>query len=198
MCICAKLSQTLCKPVDYSQKGSSLHGILKARILEWVAISLSRGSSRPTDRTQVSHITGRLGRASIPGKCYLLSPTQLFATPWTAAGQDLLSMGFSRQEYGSELPFPSPGDLPNPGMEPGSPVLQVDSLKQYFQFQFSRSVKSNSLRPHGARQASLSITNGWSLPKPMSIESVMPSNHLILSSPSPPALNLSQHQGLFK
>ena len=92
-------------------------------------------------------------------------------------------MGFSRQEYGSELPFPSPGYLPNPGMEPGSPVLQVDSLKQYFQFQFSRSVKSNSLRPHGARQASLSITNGWSLPKPMSIESVMPSNHLILCRP---------------
>ena len=49
------------------------------------------------------------------------------------------------------------------------------------------------------RQASLSITSSWSLPKPMSIESVMPSNHLILlSSPSPPAFNLSQHQGLFK
>ena len=49
-----------------------------------------------------------------------------------------------------------------------------------------------------ARQASLSITNSRSPPKPMSIESVMPSNHLILSSPSPPALNLPQHQGLFK
>ena len=49
------------------------------------------------------------------------------------------------------------------------------------------------------RQASLSITNCWNLPKPMSTESVMPSNHLIpLSSPSAPALNLSQHQGLFK
>ena len=49
-----------------------------------------------------------------------------------------------------------------------------------------------------ARQASLSITNSQSLPKPMSIELVMPSNHLILSSPSPPVLNLFQHQGLFK
>ena len=50
-----------------------------------------------------------------------------------------------------------------------------------------------------ARQASLSITNSWSLPKPMSIESVMPSNHLILCRPhSLPALNISQHQGLFK
>ena len=49
-----------------------------------------------------------------------------------------------------------------------------------------------------ACQASLSITNSWSLLKPMSIESVMPSSHLILSSPSPPAFNRSQHQGLFK
>ena len=49
-----------------------------------------------------------------------------------------------------------------------------------------------------AHQVSLSITNPQSLLKLMSIESVMPSNHLILSSPSPPALNLSQHQGLFK
>ena len=49
-----------------------------------------------------------------------------------------------------------------------------------------------------AGQASLSITNSHSPPKPMSIESVMPSNHLILLSPSPPALNLSQDQGLFK
>ena len=49
-----------------------------------------------------------------------------------------------------------------------------------------------------ARQASLSITNSWSLPKLMSVESVMPFNDLILSSLSPPGLNLSQHQGLFK
>ena len=49
-----------------------------------------------------------------------------------------------------------------------------------------------------AHQASLSITNSQSPPKPMSIESVMPSNYLVLSSPSPPAPNLSQHQGLFK
>ena len=52
--------------------------------------------------------------------------------------------------------------------------------------------------PTLACQASLSISNSWILPKLMSIELVTPSNHLILSSPSPPALNLSQHQGLFK
>ena len=45
------------------------------------------------------------------------------ANPWTVASQDLLSMGFSRQEYQSRLPFPSPGDLPDPGIEPASPAL---------------------------------------------------------------------------
>ena len=47
----------------------------------------------------------------------------LFVTPWTVAHQSLLSIGFSRQEYWSGLPFPSPGDLPDPGIKPTSPVL---------------------------------------------------------------------------
>ena len=55
-----------------------------------------------------------------------LCPT--LVTPWTVACQAPLSMGFSRQEYWNGLPFPSPGDLPNPGIEPGSPALQADSL----------------------------------------------------------------------
>ena len=57
-----------------------------------------------------------------------VSHVRLFATPWTAAYQASLSMGFSRQEYWSGLPFPSPGDLPNPGIEPRSPTLQADAL----------------------------------------------------------------------
>ena len=57
-----------------------------------------------------------------------LSRVQLFVTPWTVAHQAPLSMGFSRQEYWSGLPFPSPGDLPNPGIEPRSPALQADTL----------------------------------------------------------------------
>ena len=57
-----------------------------------------------------------------------LSHVQLFVTPWTVGHQTLLSMGFFRQEYWSGLPFPSPGDLPDPGIEPGSPTLQADSL----------------------------------------------------------------------
>ena len=56
-----------------------------------------------------------------------LSRVQLFATPWTAAHQAPLSMGFSRQEYWSGLPFPSPEDLPDPGIEPRSPALQADA-----------------------------------------------------------------------
>ena len=51
-----------------------------------------------------------------------------FVTPWTVARQAPLSMGFSRQEYWSGLPFPPPGDLPSPGIEPRSPALQADSL----------------------------------------------------------------------
>ena len=49
-------------------------------------------------------------------------------TPWTVACQAFLSVGFSRQEYWSELPLPYPGDLPDPETEPGSPTLQADSL----------------------------------------------------------------------
>ena len=58
----------------------------------------------------------------------LLSSFRLFATLWTVAHQAPPSMGFSRQEYWSGLPFPSPGDLPHPGIEPGSPALQADAL----------------------------------------------------------------------
>ena len=58
----------------------------------------------------------------------LLSCVWLFVTLWTVAHQAPPSMGFSRQEYWSGLPFPSPGDLPDPGIEPRSPALQADAL----------------------------------------------------------------------
>ena len=57
-----------------------------------------------------------------------LSRVWLFATPWTAAHQAPPSMGFSRQEYWSGFPFPSPGDLSDAGIEPGSPAFQADTL----------------------------------------------------------------------
>ena len=60
--------------------------------------------------------------------CVKFSVMSDSATLWTVARQAPLSMGFSKQEYWSGLPFPSPGHLPNPGIEPGSPALQADAL----------------------------------------------------------------------
>ena len=68
------------------------------------------------------------GLAELKHKVKLLSRVRLFATPWTVAYQAPPSMGFSRQEYWSGLPFPSPGDLPYPGIKPGSPAFQADAL----------------------------------------------------------------------
>ena len=82
-------------------------------------------------QTQIFYITGnfftvwatRVKSKSIQWKWKLLSQVQLFATPWTTQ-----SMEFSRSEHWSGQPFPSPGDIPNPGIEPRSPALQADSL----------------------------------------------------------------------
>ena len=86
------------------------------------------------ERTQFSHnsLSVCLLRSYVDGLWYpkvkSLSHVQLFATLWTVAHQAPLSMGFSRQEYWSGLAFPSPGDLPDPGIEPRSPALQADGL----------------------------------------------------------------------
>ena len=68
------------------------------------------------------------GHESEKVKVKSLSSVRLFASPWTLAYQAPLSMGFSRQECWSGLPFPSPGDFPDPGIKPGSPALQADAL----------------------------------------------------------------------
>ena len=81
--------QTLCDPIDGSPWGSAIPGILQARTLEWVAISFSSAWKWKV-------------------KVKLLIRVRLFATPWTAAYQAPLSMGFSRQEYWGGLPLPSP------------------------------------------------------------------------------------------
>ena len=80
---------TLCDPIDGSPPGSPVPGILQARTLEWVAISFFNAWKWKV-------------------KVKLLSPVWLLATPWTAAHQAPPSMGFSRQEYWSGLPLPSP------------------------------------------------------------------------------------------
>ena len=72
--------------------------------------------------TQAFPITGKRKKVK------LLSHVLLFATPWTVAHEAPLSMGFSRQDYWSGLPFSSPGDLPDLGIELGSSALQADSL----------------------------------------------------------------------
>ena len=146
--------------MDNNLPGSSVHGISKARILEWVAISFTRESSQPRDWTQVSCTAGRFFTiwatakstkslqscptlcdpvdGSPPGSCVRgilqarvlewvaiafsnalkwkvkvksLSRVWLLATPWTAPYQAPASMGFSRQEYWSGLPLPSPTEL---------------------------------------------------------------------------------------
>ena len=218
----AQLCWTLCDPVDCSPPGFSVHELLQARILEWVAIPFSRGPFPPRDQTWVSCIEGRffiiwaarealnINLVNINWLClsrlvlilkkklkitqtevclwyniYLnsqlyryflvfklacelcvhwlfsthdipwektwatkttfdlviadqnfhtqllvesLSRFRLFATSWTVACQAPLPIGFSRQEYWSGLPFPSPGDIPGSGIEPVSPALQADSL----------------------------------------------------------------------
>ena len=81
---------TLCDPIDDSPPSSPVPGILQARTLEWVAISFSKAWKWK-------------------GKVKPLSSVWLLATPWTAAHQAPPSMGFSRQEYWSGVPLPSPG-----------------------------------------------------------------------------------------
>ena len=92
----AQSCPTLCDPM-----GSTVHGILQARILEEVAFPFSRGSSQPRDQTGISRIAHG------------------FFTNWTTR---------EAQEYWSGQPIPSPGDLPNPGIKLGSPTLHMDSL----------------------------------------------------------------------
>ena len=125
-CSVLKSCLTLWDPVDCSPSSSSVHGILQARILEWVAIFSSRGSSWPKDRTRVLYVS--IHRDSVYVCVLVLSCVWLFAIPWTVGWQAPLFIGFFRQEYWSRLPFPSPGDLPNTGIEPESPALQADSL----------------------------------------------------------------------
>ena len=62
----------------------------------------------------------------------MLSPVPLLVTPWIVAHQAPLSVGFPKQEFWSGLPFPSPGDLPDPGILPRSPALQADSSLSEF------------------------------------------------------------------
>ena len=78
--------------------------------------------------TPVSQHNQRSSETKVKAKVKSLSRVPLFSTPWTVAYRAPPSMGFSRQEYWSGLPFPSSGELPNPGIKPGSPTLWADAL----------------------------------------------------------------------
>ena len=132
------------------------------------------------------------------------------ATLWTIADQAPLSMGFSGKSW-SGLPRAPPGDLPDPGIKAASlspPALTgrffttsatweaPDLTVQCSSVQSLSCVRLFATPWTASCQASLSITNSGSSLKLMSIESVMPSNHLILSYHSPPSFSLPQHQDL--
>ena len=116
----------------YSQAPPSMQ-ILQARILEWVTMPSSRGSSQPRDQTQVSHIAGGfltiLATREISIYNYISESEVAQSCPTLCDPMDSSlhqgppSMGFSRQEDWGGLPFPSPGNLPNPGIEPRSLTL---------------------------------------------------------------------------
>ena len=95
-------------PMDRGTWQATFHGVTESDMMEWLTLS---------------HLLGWKW-----SEVKSLSHVRLFVTPWTVAHQASPSMGFSRQEYWSGLPFPSPGDLPHLGIEPRSPALKADAL----------------------------------------------------------------------
>ena len=141
---------TLCDPMDYRPPGSSVQGILQARILEWVAIPSSGGSSWPRDQTLVFYVpctdepVGSLPLAP-PGKpmcetaaaaAKSLQSCPILCDPIDRSPQAPPSLGFSRQEHWSGLPFPSP-------------------MHESEKWNWHRSVASNCSRPHGLQPSRL-------------------------------------------
>ena len=139
-----------------------------------------------------------------------LSHIRLFATPWTVAYQASPSMGFSRQEYWSGLPFPSPGDLPDPGIEPGSPALEAGALTSEppETTQFCKAIQFSSVAqscptlsdPMNHSTPDLPVHHqppGFTQTHVHQVSDAIQPSHP-LSSSSPPAPNPSQHQGLFQ
>ena len=230
--------QLFCNPINCSSPGSSVHGITQARILEWADISFSRRSSAPRGQTCVSCI-GRwiLHRWATSG-CYVASiVSDSFVTPWTAARQTPLSMGFSRQEYRSGLPFPplgsSPprdgnhllsllrwraGSLPQVSPEKRTSIFKCLHINAYVS-SFTRAPHWKQLinlwhvntMEYGVSWVSSADPTDCSMPGPPVHhqnpdftqthvhwvgDAIQPSHPLLFLSP--PALNLSQCQGLFK
>ena len=98
-----------------------------------------------------------------------LSRIRLYATPWTVAHQAPLSSEFCRQEYWSRLPFPSPGDLPDPGIEPASPAWQVDALPLHSLYFLWPYLFKRILSPHLLLFLFQNIENSFYLLNPYSL-----------------------------
>ena len=154
-CVHTQLCLTLCNPMDCSPPGSSVYGILQAKILEWVAISFSRRSSQPGTEPISPALQADFWLLHHLGSphCFMLlllqlllshiSRVRLCATPQTAAHQAPPSLRLSRQEPWSGLPFPSPA-------------------RESEKWKWSRSVVSDSQRPHELQPTRL--LRPWDLP----------------------------------
>ena len=121
-CLVAKSFWLFWDPVDCSPPGSSAPGISQARILEWVSISFSRGSSQPREWTHISYIGGGLFTTELPGKPIHVRACLIshLGVSDSVTHQAPLFTGFSRQAYWSGLWRPLPGDLSDLGVEPAS------------------------------------------------------------------------------
>ena len=118
----AQSCPTLCDRTDCSPPGPSVHGILQARILEWIAIPFSRGSSWPRDWTRVPCIASRFFIFWVTGKIWIMDAVDP-VDPWSRSSLDPWT-----GSHWSGQPIPSPADLPDPGIELESPAWQGDSL----------------------------------------------------------------------
>ena len=145
-----KWSLTLCDPMDYSLPGSSIHGIFQARVLEWVAISFSRGSSWLRDRTQVFCIVGRhLGYMQI--FCHFISGTWGFE-----------DFGIHRGSWSQSLQNIK-GQLQMSTKEPG----ETQSLESQSQTRLKRRSKHHNSRGSGRVFPRLKMNFGWTLLSPI-------------------------------
>ena len=153
-------SLNLCDLMDCSPLGSSVLGVLQARILERVAspsagdlpnLGIKTRSSALQADSLLTEPAGKTREGDIlpngEQQCQSLS-TQHFVTSWTGLQSTklLCSWGFSRQEYLSGLQFPSPRDLPYPGIEPRSPAFQADSLPSELHGHFPLNVNASYKR----------------------------------------------------
>ena len=172
----AQLSLTLSDLTDYSLPGFSVHRILQARMLEWIAISFSRGSSQPRDRNLISCTAIRF---------FTIWATGISYYPRKEHNGGKLSKGRLREwresKWGIQVKALSRGAV---SQAPTQIAFCLFPLPvQFSSVQSLSSVWLFATPRTTARQASLSITNTPSLLKLMSIESVMPSSHLILCRP---------------